>query len=349
MFIRIFILAISCLSPWLQAAEPIPVSALYGQEQDLGRVKITSLPLKLQSQIEVQEINELKHARMYLQDIAICKGSSTLCQDILAIDLGPSPKPGQEKILAEQDLRKALAIELPEQQISIQIPTRVRLQASALPLDSTRIREKIEQNLQALDGPYRFTLVTLRLPVGLRLRHENYRVDFPSWTQDFSFVRQNPRRSLVNVMVRLVDQDSGSTEHFDLTAQVVLRAEVQAAVVVRAMERGQLLAQDAIVFQWVPYQENIIRDAAGLEKQLLRSTARPGLVLRSFDLNRDPDVKRGEKVEASVVANGVKMNSSAQAMESAAVGQRIRIQLDTTKRQVMATVIGPSQVEVHMP
>jgi flagella basal body P-ring formation protein FlgA len=99
----------------------------------------------------------------------------------------------------------------------------------------------------------------------------------------------------------------------------------------------------------VPYQENVVRDAASLEKQILRVTARPGQVLRIYDLTRDPDVKRGERVEASVVSAGVKMNSAAQAMESAAIGQRIRVQLDTTKRQVMATVIGPSKVEVHMP
>jgi flagella basal body P-ring formation protein FlgA len=328
------------------AAESLPVSALYGQD---SASTPAALPLTLESSLIVQEQSEIKRARIYMQDLARCQGSVLLCRDILAIDLGPSPKAGQEKSFTEADLRKALDLELPQQKILIQAPQRIRLLATALPLDGLRIRQQIEARLPELEGPYRFTLNNVRVPVGLRLRHDNYRIDFPSWTQDFSFIRQNPRRSLVNVMVRLIDQEAGSSEQFDLAVQVSLRTEMQAAVVMKPMERGQLVHPEAVAFQWVPYQENVVRDAASLEKQLLRITARPGQVLRVYDLTRDPDVKRGERVEASVVSNGVKMNSAAQAMESAAIGQRIRVQLATTKRQVMATVIGPSKVEVHMP
>lgn len=327
------------------AAEQVPVAALYGQEAAQQRAP---LPLILQSTLEVQDVNEIKRARIYVQDIASCKGSVTLCRDILAIDLGPSPKAGQERSLTEIEVRKALDLELPQQQIAIHMPGRVRIMASALPVEPARIREQVEANLSSLEGPYRFFLSNVRVPVGLRLRHDNYRIEFPSWKQDFSFIQANPRRALVNVMVRLIDQEPGSSEQFDLTVQVVLRAEVEAAVVMKAMERNTIVDPKNIAFQWVAYQENVVRDPSALERQLLRSAARPGQILRAYDLTRDPDVKRGERVEASVISNGVKMNSAAQAMESAAIGQRIRIQLDTTKRQVMATVIGPSKVEVHM-
>jgi|GEM_PF-3532229 len=346
-WLAIFILFIS--SSQLHAGEPVPISALYGQEMETGRLKSQALPLSLKSTLIVQEQNETRHARIYLQDIAKCSGSLTLCREILAVDLGPSPKPGQEKSFMQTELRKALDLELPQQQIDLQLPNRVRIIAVAQPVEARRIREQVEQSLPNIEGHYKFYLTNIRVPVGLRLRHDNYRVEFPSWTQDFSFIRQNPRRSLVNLMVRLIDEESGSTEQYDLTVQVALRAEVQAAVVIKAMERGQLLDKESVAFQWVPYQENVVRSPADLDRQLLRSMARPGQVLRNFDISRDPDVRRGEKVEASVVSNGVKMNSSAQAMESAAMGQRIRVQLDTTKRQVIATVTGRSKVEVHMP
>ncbi|MDQ3233295.1 MAG: flagellar basal body P-ring formation chaperone FlgA [Pseudobdellovibrionaceae bacterium] len=345
MRLSLFILLLTFASV-ARAAEPVPVSALYGQGSSS---QTPTLPLTLQSTVTVQELNEIKRARVYVQDIATCQGSILLCRDILAIDLGPSPKAGQEKSLTEADLRKALDLELPQQKVDIHVPQRIRLVATALPVDPLRIREQVDIRLPELEGPYRFTLNNVRVPVGLRLRHDNYRIEFPSWKQDFSFILQNPRRALVNVMVRLVDQEPGSSEQFDLTVQVVLRAEVQAAVVTIAMDRGLLINPESVAFQWVPYQENVVRDAAALEKQLLRSTVRPGQVLRVYDLSRDPDVKRGERVEASVVSNGVKMNSAAQALESAAIGQRIRVQLDTTKRQVMAIVTGPSKVEVHMP
>lgn len=345
MIVSLIILLLIC-TPIVWGAEAVPVSALYGQGLSTQQA---ALPLTLESTLVVQENSEIKHARVYVQDIATCRGSVLLCRDILAIDLGPSPKAGQEKSLSEADLRKAFHLELPQQKIEIQAPQRIRLVASALSVDPLRIREQVDMRLSELAGPYRFTLNNVRVPVGLRLRHDNYRIEFPSWNQDFSFILQNPRRALVNVMVRLVDEEPGSSEQFDLTVQVVLRAEVQAGVVSKAMERGQLVNPEAVIFQWVPYQENVVRDAAALEKQLLRSTVRPGQVLRIYDLTRDPDVKRGERVEASVVSSGVKMNSAAQALESAAIGQRIRVQLDTTKRQVMATVIGPSKVEVHMP
>jgi flagella basal body P-ring formation protein FlgA len=341
-----FLILLLIFAPAAWGAEPVPVSALYGQVKG---VSTPALPLTLESTLIVQEQSEIKRARVYMQDIASCQGSVLLCRDLLAIDLGNSPKAGQERSFTEADLRKAIDLELPQQKVSIQAPQRIRLLASAVPVDPARVREQVEARLPELEGPYRFTLSNVRVPVGLRLRHDNYRIDFPSWTQDFSFIQQNPRRALVNVMVRLVDQEPGSSEQFDLTAQVTLRTEMQAAVVVKAMDRGQLVNPEALAFQWVPYQENVVRDAASLEKQILRVTARPGQVLRIYDLTRDPDVKRGERVEASVVSAGVKMNSAAQAMESAAIGQRIRVQLDTTKRQVMATVIGPSKVEVHMP
>lgn len=341
-----FIILLLTFAPAVWGVESVPVSVLYGQTVSAPQ---PTLPLTLESTLIVQEQSEIKRARVYMQDIASCQGSVLLCRDILAIDLGASPKAGQERSFTEADLRKAIDLELPQQKVLIQAPQRIRLLTTALPVDAVRVREQVEARLPELEGPYRFTLSNLRVPVGLRLRHDNYRIEFPSWAQDFSFIRQNPRRALVNVMVRLIDQEAGSSEQFDLTAQVTLRAEVQAAVVVKAMERGQLLNPEAVAFQWVPYQENVVRDPSALEKQILRVTARPGQVLRIYDLTRDPDVKRGERVEASVVSSGVKMNSAAQALESASIGQRIRVQLDTTKRQVMAVVIGPSKVEVHMP
>lgn len=337
------------VSQVLKAAEPMPLASLYGRDSQVHQQQAIAPDLQLKTILKVASSVQLRHARIYLQDLASCSGSVDLCHDILAIDLGPSPKPGHEQILQIEDFRRALDQEFPKHDIEIQMPQRPRLTALQQSPDVNAIKSLVEENLQTIDGNLRFFLVSARIPVGLRLRHNNYAIEFPSWQQDLAIIRQNPRRGLVNLMVQLIDQEPGSTESWDFIAQLTLRAEAQVAVTLKAIERGQAVAKEAIAWQWMPYQENAIHDAAALESQLAKMPLRQGQVLRTYDLSRDPDVRRGEKVEASVLANGVKMNSSAQAMESAAIGQRIRIQLDTTKRQVMATVTGRSQVEVHMP
>ncbi len=68
--------------------------------------------------------------------------------------------------------------------------------------------------------------------------------------------------------------------------------------------------------------------------------------IRSWDLTREPEVLRGDRIEAVISSGGVRLNSVAQALEPGFIGQKIRIRLETTKKSVMGIVIARSQVEV---
>lgn len=330
-----------------EASEAQLIPSLYDRPQSASAEKLRDLGLDLEAKLILQSEWLTTKARLYLGDFGECQGSKVLCEDVLAMDLGPSPKPGYDLFMALDTIKALVKVEFPKERMDILGPARIRIKALAIAPEQAVVQQAIENKIRETPSEFRLTLQQIRLPTSFRLRHQNYTIQFPNWQEDLAPMRQNPRRSLYQVHIRF--QDTTEKELWETLVSLSLRIEVEAAVAKKSLARGLNLQKEDVDFRFVPYQENLVRSPESLQRQFVKIALRDGQAIRNFDIGRQPDVKRGEKIEAKVIAQGMVVHSPAQVLETAVEGQRVRLQLDSTKRQVMGTVMGPSQVEVRMP
>ncbi len=309
--------------------------------------------LKLACTLYLGEAATVQGARIFLDELVRCDGPQTLCREVSAIDFGASPKPGQEITIKSSDLQAIVAAEYPQHSFTFAGAPLIKVRASSKPIDQASVRATIEERLSAEEGKnklgLRFRLQSLRVPQMFRLRHNSYALEFPDWQEQMERLQLAPRRTLITLQVRAIDSSGAGEEAFEWQAQIGVRAEIKALLANRALVRGSMPSESDVIEQWLPYQENVLRSKAELGGKSLRMSVKAGQVLRVYELVQEPDVRRGDRIEAAVLTSGVKMSASGQALDTGAIGQKIRIQLDSTKRQVMGLVIAKAQVEVHLP
>jgi flagella basal body P-ring formation protein FlgA len=347
-FLLSFALQVTSM-PVLGAGGAVPVPWIYGLHETPPASPAYAPQLQLNCRITMQAETSIRGESIYLEDLASCEGPQQLCREVLAVALAPSPKPGSGLKFPVTSVMQTLREEFPHHTFEFDGATQTNLKATAQPIDAKRLREALEERLSRQSGPLRVSLQSLRVPYSQKLRHEHYEYDFPEWDSELQRIAQFPRKTFVSLKTVARDAVTGAKAPIEWVTQVAVRVEIQALVTRKNLSRAVPLEESDVVLRWLPYQENLVKDLKELHGKSLRVALREGQPLRNFDLYQEPDVRRGERVEATVLSGGVKMNSAGQAMETGTVGQKVRIQLDSTRRQVMGLIVARSQVEVHMP
>lgn len=127
-------------------------------------------------------------------------------------------------------------------------------------------------------------------------------------------------------------------------------ATVEAAVLGRAVARGEVLAADD--FTTAPRSAAQARgvlaaaDAAG--REAVRNLA-AGSVVRASDLVQPRLVRRGEPVTITIRSGGLAIATGGRALASGGAGDLVRVVSLSTNRTLDGTVEGPNAVRVVAP
>ncbi|MBC7533567.1 MAG: flagellar basal body P-ring formation protein FlgA [Oligoflexus sp.] len=284
--------------------------------------------------------------RMFLSDLASCRGSKKFCDELQGVDLGAAPKPMRQDRIARQQVEATVQKEFSAATVVWDGADHCLVTALSSPVNEESVVRVLEHEFQAAPKGMRVVVQSIRLPSMQVLRHNNYSYRIASYGDQISRVFSNPRSRFAQVKILAVDLDPSSQATVEFVAQVNLRVEIQALVVIQAKERGERLTAESIELQWIAYQDQVVMDDKLLVGKLLRSRIMANQAIRSWDLTREPEVQRGDRIEAVINSNGIKLNSVAQALEPGFIGQKIRIRLEATKKNILAVVIARSQVEV---
>ena len=335
--------------PVLGKSSSLPPQWLYGSSsvKQVESEKVTEKSkVRLVFKVEANVLNE----HVYVSDLAECFGEVSLCKEISTVDLFPSPKAGQESRHSSSHVIEILKEELPNIEISSEGSQSITMRAHGVLLNEGTIRTALENQWTSLDHkPLRFMIISMRYPKILKLRHLDYDFNFPDLTEVWMRLKQTPRRSTISLQVDAIPRGTIGSEKISFTIQVAVRAEINAAVALKDIEKGTKAEEGLFKWDWVPYQEQLVTEKDFLTYKSFRTNVRTGVALRAFDLLRDPDVRRGEHVDAAISKGGVKMVGSGQALDSGIIGQKIRVQLESTKRQVFGLITAKSQIEVELP
>lgn len=333
------------------AAEADLLEQLYGKISKKSVAVETPVPVaaaKEPIELRLLESCKIERERIYVQDLVSCSGPNEACQALSVAELGLAPKPGRQEKWTRDQVASLLAAEFPDQAITWSGAASTVVDAAAVTVPEDAVRSVLERHLAGIGGTVRLRIQSMRLPVLLQLRHSAYDFTLPHFNDEIQTVLQNPRRRFTQFRLVAKDTHLDSPANYEMTVAVTFIPEILAVVSKSNLQRSKRVTADDLEEKWLPYQEQVFTKAADLAGKIVRSKLTQGQAVRISDVTTEPDVYRGEKVEALLVGNGVKLNGVAEALESGAIGQKIRVRLEATKRNVLGTVVARSQVEVPM-
>lgn len=288
--------------------------------------------------------NTVEGSRIILGDIAtIAPDNETdknLADLISAVDLGPSPGPGEELLLRRRQIENKLgASGAPVYEARWLIPDEVRLTGGGMATDEGKIKEIILEYLDRsepyISGLYDLISVTSSSPPTL-----------PKGEIACRFVPQpssNPNYLTGTIHFTVDGREAGRLR---VSAQIDLR--VPAVVAARDLPRGHVLAEEDLSESHVSYAQakGALTAIPQVVGQTLKVTVRLGAPIRDRDLVQTSMVKKGETVTIIAQGGGLKITALGLSRQDGALGQTINVVNQDSKKTIAARVIGPGMVEV---
>ncbi|RYZ66129.1 MAG: hypothetical protein EOP09_13160, partial [Proteobacteria bacterium] len=117
---------------------------------------------------------EASRERLFLSDVAVCKGSQTICDELLGIDIGTAPKPMRYERLARQRVTQLVEKELPGQMIKFEGPDFCQVSAVSSPVNEEAVMKVVTEEFEDAPAGLRVIIQSIRVPTLQMLRHNNY-------------------------------------------------------------------------------------------------------------------------------------------------------------------------------
>ncbi len=159
---------------------------------------------------------------------------------------------------------------------------------------------------------------------------------------------ERPGYSPALVAVRLiVDGQTYRTAHTSWKVQ----SWRQQPVLLRDVRAGEVIAADMIELRRVPIDAGLTASALDSTQVLGTAAARPlqaGKMLLSSDLVRPLVVKQGDLVILVVESGAIRVRTSATAEQAGAVGDRIRVIVQESGREISALVVSRETVRISL-
>ncbi len=124
----------------------------------------------------------------------------------------------------------------------------------------------------------------------------------------------------------------------------------------RRLSPGEPLSMDALETRDFNIAEGLAREyrgailAIGEDASRLEAaqTLLPGAFIPASGVRRIPDLRRGDAVTLEVLSGGVRLTTSAIALEPTSLQQRVRVQVQKSKREFVGTLREGARVEVTL-
>ena len=161
-------------------------------------------------------------------------------------------------------------------------------------------------------------------------------------------VRYEPRNARFDVTFEISREQGAAPARLRVTGSVI--ETVEAAVVTRGVERGDILKSSDVVIERRPKSEAAF-DPAPRERAVgmqMRKAVRAGQYLRMADLAKADLVQRDQNVTIVYESPGIYLTMRGKAIEAGSEGDTVNVMNLQTKRTVQGIVVGPGQVSMSV-
>lgn len=252
--------------------------------------------------------------------------------------LGPGPAPGG-RIVVEAPQLAAIARQFGVAWKPISAADRAVLERPGKPLDREVVMDVLRAALTSAGVPAdsEIEVPSLSLPLipfESQLRPVVTQLEHDPASHAFAATLTLGGAEMVAVHLRL-----GGRVHDTITALVPVRS-IHQGEAIRAEDLRPLRIRAGQL------QADVVRNIENVAGLTPRMTLQAGQPVRLADLIRPPVVRKGGSVQMVLTGAGLSLVAQAQALESGATGERVRVLNPSSRAVLEAIVIGPDKVRV---
>lgn len=156
------------------------------------------------------------------------------------------------------------------------------------------------------------------------------------------------RGSISRLSLKFKNETGELTKVVAFTAKMSVQERVP--VFTRPLSRGSQVAEGDLVMAWVD-QSLVPKDVSTLDaamKRRLKNAVNTGDVAHESDFEQETLVGKGDRVRILVNSNGIRLTAIGVAKESGIRGQTIRVVNIDSKKEILAVIRDPKNVEVNL-
>lgn len=328
------------------------IDELYGNKsvshQDKGANYAPQVALSVD--LKVKKSTSVSSAFIYLSDVAECVGLKSLCSEVNQVLVSDSPLPSKSRRISRSSIESLVRNEFPKQNFVIKGSADSLVNAEAISIDESRLRESIENELNQILGSN-----TLKIEItNINLRRSTYvrpgvvrfslleSNQFENWFSSRKIYRQISKK----ISVKVSSLFRGDESSIILPVVTRLKFSQLVPVAIKTMRPGQLIHSDSIDYQWHPLQKRVIKDSSEIVGLRLKKTVREGKFFKKNYLESPVVIRRGQQVQVAIKNGHLSLTGKGKALASAKIGDVIQVKLAKTNKSVKGKVTASGKVEV---
>ena len=296
---------------------------------------------------------EVDGERLYLGSLAECQGMREICDEVYAVDLGPSPEAGRTVSWHSEKTRSLLSKEWPKADIRLAGAKVTKVTAASIALTDDKVESALTSALNDAFGEesaLKVTVDRIMLPPGLKLRPGDYVIEFPELTEEHLqapdwVIRRLSGNIRLTFVARQVDGDQLRAV-FSASAHLTVHALLP--VLAKSLDKGAEITEANLSSDMVALSRGGSMHVTHRDELIGRRLRRPmqgGSPLLPSDVELPRLVRRGQMVQLKVDGTGVAVSGSVKAMADGVTGQVIEAQYPATKKRMRVRVIDSNTVK----
>ena len=271
-----------------------------------------------------------------LSDLAALEGRAV---DFAEVEIGPAPEPGSSRRMSGQSLLARLREAGMDDEVAYTIPATVSVSRAYQLLDEGTLRPIIEAQLgEKLGATERIDAIDVQRPARIPLGAFEVEVDEPAAHGTGGGFRRTDLRVLQQ-----------GTVVATVTARVKIASFGPVVVARQPVARGALLRSEDVRVEERRLDElpttvvTAVEDVVGKEARVALAAGKP---VTQQAVGSAAMVKRGDVVRVTIEKGGMLLSVAGQALDTAGVGERVRVVNDTSKRELVGRVVDHGTVHV---
>ena len=292
--------------------------------------------------------------RIYLSDVAECRGEPNLCREASGIDVSLSPSPGRSLNVPQSLLIKVLSKEWPGVNVVFEVgETNSRVVGAQAEVRSEEIKQKLQAWINDRiddNSAIRLTVSKIVVPFGSGIRPSQTTVEFPDLVSvPFSNVDWLTRNMIgVRMTQFLFVNPKDADDQQVAQGQAHFIVERLLPVSVAMLHAGAVIEQKDLSMQWVQLKRGAGDIAVSNEQAIckkVRQIVTSGDSINLRNLDTPNAVSRNQNVTMILRNGGLEVVTKVTALDSGARGQIVDVVNISNKKRMRAKVVDEQTVE----
>lgn len=327
-----------------------PFGHSYADELNQGEVQSVRLTMLQDAAVNSN--------RIYLTDIADCKGDAVLCREASGIDVSIGPPTGRYLHITQSQVRRVLEKEWPNAEVEFESSGQASESTTRVFAAQAEIRhEDVKKKLQVMldkkidpSGRFKISVTKVMIPFGSGVRPSQTEVDFPDLREipltNVDWIAKNMIGMRMTQFHFYSPKDKEDSQYVQGQASFVVEQKLPVAK--SLLPSGSTVSENDIDEQWVALKrgaQDLMTSSEQIIGRRIKQTLSAGEAFAHRNLDAANVVTRNQAVTMIHRDGGLEVTAKVTVLDAGVKGQIIDVVNIASKKRMRAKVLDERTVE----